>query len=80
MSKNEKYKSPKARAKHESKETSKERIKEYGAKGAKVKKVMHEWKAGTLHSGKGGKVVKSRKQAIAIALSEGRKATRRRGK
>jgi hypothetical protein len=36
----------------------------------KVTKVMHEWKTGTLHSGKGGPVVKSRKQAIAIALSE----------
>ena len=36
----------------------------------KVKKVMGEYKAGTLHSGKGGPVVKSRKQAIAIALSE----------
>ena len=41
------------------------------AKGAKkVSKVMKEFKAGTLHSGKGGKVVKSKKQAIAIALSE----------
>ena len=39
-------------------------------KPAKVKKVMKEYKAGTLHSGKGGPVVKSRKQAIAIALSE----------
>lgn len=40
-------------------------------KGAKkVKKVMGEFKAGTLHSGKGGPVVKSRKQAIAIAMSE----------
>jgi len=39
-----------------------------GAK--KVGKVLHEFKAGTLHSGKGGKVVKSRKQAIAIAMSE----------
>ena len=39
-------------------------------KSAKVTKVMHEWKTGTLHSGKGGPVVKSRKQAIAIALSE----------
>ena len=37
---------------------------------AKVSKVMHEYKTGTLHSGKGGKVVKSPKQAIAIALSE----------
>lgn len=36
----------------------------------KVGKVMHEYKAGKLHSGKGGPVVKSRKQAIAIALSE----------
>jgi ribosomal protein L21E len=36
----------------------------------KVEKVMHEYKEGTLHSGKGGPVVKSRKQAIAIALSE----------
>ena len=36
----------------------------------KIGKVMHEWKEGTLHSGKGGPVVKSRKQAIAIALSE----------
>jgi ribosomal protein L21E len=31
---------------------------------------MTEWKEGTLHSGKGGKVVKSQKQAVAIALSE----------
>ena len=36
----------------------------------KVGKVMKEYKEGTLHSGKGGKVVKSPKQAIAIALSE----------
>ena len=35
----------------------------------KVGKVMHEYKEATLHSGKGGKVVKSQKQAIAIALS-----------
>lgn len=37
---------------------------------SKTEKVMHEFKTGTLHSGKGGPVVKSRKQAIAIALSE----------
>ena len=37
---------------------------------AKVGKVMKEFKAGKLHSGKKGPVVKSRKQAIAIALSE----------
>ena len=36
----------------------------------KVAKVMREFKGGTLHSGKGGPVVKSRKQAVAIALSE----------
>lgn len=40
----------------------------------KVKKVMHEWKEGKLHSGsKKGPEVKNRKQAIAIALSEARK-------
>ena len=37
---------------------------------AKAGKVMHEFKTGTLHSGKGGKVVKNPKQAIAIALSQ----------
>jgi len=36
----------------------------------KVGKVMKEYKEGTLHSGKKGPVVKSRKQAIAIAMSE----------
>lgn len=36
----------------------------------KVGKVMGEYKSGTLHSGKGGKVVKNPKQAIAIAMSE----------
>ena len=40
----------------------------------KVEKVMREYKEGTLHSGKKGPVVKSRKQAVAIALSEQRKA------
>ena len=40
----------------------------------KVKKVMHERKAGTLRSGKSGKKVTSKKQAIAIGLSEARKA------
>lgn len=37
---------------------------------AKVGKVMREYKEKGLHSGKGGPLVKSRKQAIAIALSE----------
>lgn len=36
----------------------------------KIGKVMGEFKDKTLHSGKGGPVVKSRKQAIAISLSE----------
>jgi hypothetical protein len=36
----------------------------------KMGKVMGEYKEGTLHSGKGGPVVKNRKQAIAISLSE----------
>jgi hypothetical protein len=40
----------------------------------KIGKVMTEFKEGTLHSGKGGKVVKSSKQAIAIALSEAKTA------
>jgi ribosomal protein L21E len=40
---------------------------------AKISKVMREYKAGTLHSGKGGPVVKKPKQAIAIALSQSRK-------
>lgn len=43
----------------------------------KVGKVMREYKAGKLHSGKGGPVVKSQKQAVAIALSE---AERMKGK
>ena len=41
----------------------------------KVHKVMHEYKEGTLHScSKSGPIVKSRKQAIAIAMSEARKS------
>ncbi len=46
-------------------------------KKTKVEKVMHEFKTGTLHSGKGGPVVKSRKQAVAIALSEQARAKRK---
>ena len=46
----------------------------YGKKAAqKVKRAMHERKRGTLKSGRSGKRVKSRKQAIAIGLSEARK-------
>jgi hypothetical protein len=47
----------------------------YGKKAQqKVKKAMHERKRGTLKSGRSGKKVKSRKQAIAIGLSEARRA------
>ena len=46
----------------------------YGKKAsAKVKKAMHERKRGTLKSGRSGKKVTSRKQAIAIGLSEARR-------
>ena len=46
------------------------------SKGAqkKVKRAMHEKKKGTLKSGRSGKKVKSRKQAIAIGLSEARRS------
>jgi hypothetical protein len=47
----------------------------YGKKAqSKVKRAMHERKHGTLKSGRSGKKVTSRKQAIAIGLSEARKA------
>ena len=39
----------------------------------KIEKVMHEFKEGTLTSGSGGKI-EDRKQAVAIALSEARRA------
>jgi hypothetical protein len=46
----------------------------YGPKAQeKVKKVMEEYKKGTLKSGKSGKKVTSQKQAVAIGLSEARK-------
>ena len=47
----------------------------YGAKASeKVEKAMHERKRGTLKSGGSGKKVTSKKQAIAIGLSEARRA------
>jgi hypothetical protein len=47
----------------------------YGKKaGQKVKRAMHERKTGSLRSGRSKKKVKSRKQAIAIGLSEARRS------
>ena len=47
----------------------------YGRKArSKVKRAMHKRKRGTLRSGRSGKRVTSRKQAIAIGLSEARRA------
>jgi uncharacterized protein DUF6496 len=47
----------------------------YGKKASKkVERAMHERKRGTLKSGRSGKKVTSRKQAIAIGLSEARKS------
>jgi len=43
----------------------------------KIKTVMGEFGKGTLHSGKGGPVVKNRKQAIAIAISTAKKKKRK---
>jgi len=43
----------------------------------KVGKVYSEYKAGKLHSGKNGPVVKSKAQGIAIALSEARKVMKK---
>ena len=47
----------------------------YGERAqSKVKRALHKRKRGTLKSGRSGKRVKSRKQAIAIGLSEARRA------
>ena len=53
----------------------KTKLNKAGAK--KVGKVMGEFKEGTLHSGKGGKVVTNPKQGIAIALSEAKKVMKK---
>ena len=57
----------------------------YGKKAQqKVERAMHEMKRGKLRSGRSGRKVRSRKQAIAIGLSEARRAggkvPRRRGR
>jgi hypothetical protein len=56
-------------------ETQETTMAKYGKKASdKVGKAMHERKRGTLKSGKSGKKVTSRKQAIAIGLAEARRA------
>jgi hypothetical protein len=53
----------------------KSRGRKYGRKASsKVGRAMHEMKRGKLRSGRSGKKVSSRKQAIAIGLSEARRA------
>jgi hypothetical protein len=47
------------------------------AKAKKVAKIMGEYKRGTLNSGKGGPVVKSKKQAVAIAMSAAKMAKKK---
>jgi Family of unknown function (DUF6496) len=57
------------------KTTRKKAARKYGAASRKkVDRVMHEFKEGELKSGRSGKKVKSRKQAVAIGLSEARRA------
>jgi hypothetical protein len=54
---------------------NKSRGRKYGPKAqSKVERAMHERKRGTLKSGRSGKKVTSRKQAIAIGLSEARRS------
>ena len=53
---------------------SSSRGRKYGKKASsKVRRAMHEMKRGKLKSGRSGKTVKSRKQAIAIGLAEARR-------
>ena len=82
MAKHKEKKKPMPHKKHEEmehhdKKKKHEPSKEHhkpSKKGGKIAKVMHEFKAGDLHSGsKSGPQVKNPKQAIAIAMSEERK-------
>lgn len=50
-----------------------------GSPAQRKRKVFDEFKAGQLHSGAGGPVVKDRKQAVAIALSVERRAGKKKG-
>ena len=60
---------------HDGRLQEKSEMAKYGKKAQdKVERAMHERKRGTLRSGRSGKKVTSRKQAIAIGLSEARKA------
>ena len=60
--------------KHRSSPRSKSSRRKYSPSvGSDVKREMHEFKRAKLKSGRSGKTVKSRKQAIAIALSEARR-------
>lgn len=65
----------KSEKKHNKKKDPKKSGSKKKAKGGKIEKVMHEFKMGELHSGsKKGPKVTNPKQAIAIGLSEARKA------
>ena len=60
-----------------SRSSARKQIENPGKKKKKIKKVMGEFKKGTLKKGKSKKKVTNRKQAIAIALSEARRKKRR---
>lgn len=63
---------------HKKRRAKKKHIPETKRAHNKIEKVMHEYKQGELHSGsKKGPKVKNRKQAIAIALSEARRAKKK---
>ena len=65
----------KAGTRSKTKSTTRANSRRYGKNaGEKVERAMHEMKRGTLRSGRSGKKVTDRKQAIAIGLSEARRA------